>query len=465
MLPYIPSLPISYQDALPILKALNGHGPKASDFNKYWQGVGLGYRGVEYNIGPSPSNIVLNLVNEQENTITPIWNVIGIINGTLSDEVVILGNHRDAWTAGGAGDPHSGSAALNEVVRSFGTAIKKGWKPLRTIVFASWDGEEYGLLGSTEFVEEYMPWLSKAAVAYLNVDVGVSSSNLIASACPLLQNVLYAATDLVLSPNQTIPGQTVWDLWGGRLGTLGSGSDFSSFIHAAGIPSVDMGFRPNDKSPVYHYHSNYDSFTWMNTFGDPGFHYHIAITKVWNILAASLIESPIIALNTTSYTLALSAYLSTLREKASKSPDLAIRALEFPAVSQAIASLLNATLDFDANATALASSIPESIPWWKWWQKVKLFYQVGHLNQRLKYFERKFLYADGLDGRPLYKHTIFASEIHLGYMGITFPGLRESVENLDLDGVAVRFSPSFYLCVLLFFFSFFFFFLFLFPQQ
>ena len=442
--PSIPSLPISYQDALPILKALNGHGPKASDFSEYWQGGGLGYRGVEYNIGPSPSNIVLNLVNQQEYTTTPIWNVIGIINGTLSDEVVILGNHRDAWIAGGSGDPHSGSAALHEVVRSFGTALQKGWKPLRTIVFASWDGEEYGLLGSTEWVEEYIPWLSEAAVAYLNVDVGTRGTTFAGAASPLLQNVIYAATDLVLSPNQTIRGQTVRDLWDGQLRTLGSGSDFSPFIHAAGVPAIDIGFGFgfSQDGPVYHYHSNYDSFAWMDAFGDPGFHYHIAITKTWALVAAALIESPIIALNTTSYAIGLSSYLSTLREKASKSSDPAIRALSFPALSEAISSILNATSAFDAHAAALASSINESIPWWKWWRKVKLFYEVRQVNEKLKHFERKFLYADGLDSRPFYKHTIFAPEIWLGYAGTTFPGLRESVENLDLHGVEVSFYLS-----------------------
>lgn len=150
-IPSIPSLPISYIEALPILKSLNGHGPKASDFNKFWtKNAGLGYKGVKYNVGPSPDNLQLNLVNEQEYVTTPLWNVIGVINGTLADEVIILGNHRDAWIVGGAGDPNSGSAALNEVIRGFGQALRLGWKPLRTIVFASWDGEEYGLLGSTE---------------------------------------------------------------------------------------------------------------------------------------------------------------------------------------------------------------------------------------------------------------------------------------------------------------------------
>jgi N-acetylated-alpha-linked acidic dipeptidase len=150
----------------------------------------LGYKGVKYNIGPTPDDLVLNLINEQEYVTTPLWNVIGIINGTIPDEVIVIGNHRDAWIAGGAGDPNSGSAALNEVIRSFGVALQTGWKPLRTIVFASWDGEEYGLVGSTEWVEEYLPWLSSAAVAYLNVDVGTNGPNFKLAAAPLLSQVV-----------------------------------------------------------------------------------------------------------------------------------------------------------------------------------------------------------------------------------------------------------------------------------
>lgn len=441
LIPSIPSLPISYQDALPILKALNGHGPKASDLNQYWHGGGLEYKGVDYNIGPSPSEIVLNLVNEQEYTTTPIWNVIGIINGTLPDEVIVLGNHRDAWIAGGAGDPNSASAALNELIRSFGVALKKGWKPLRTIVFASWDGEEYGMLGSTEFVEEFLPWISKAAVAYLNVDVGVKGPNFNAAASPLLKKAIYAATSLVPSANQTIPGQTVHDLWSGKLPTLGSGSDFAAFQHVAGVPCINMGFGGSLQVPVYHYHSNYDSFAWMEAFGDPDWHYHVAITKVWALLGAAMVESPVIALNTTDYALGLSSYLSIVRRKVSESPDPSIRALSFPAISKSINSLLNATSAFDTRAAALASSIEESIPWWKWWRKMKLYYEVREVNEKYKYFERKFLYAEGLDRRPFYKHTIFAPSYWRGYKGITFPGLRESVENLDLGGVEVSIVP------------------------
>src|SRR5699024_6043363 len=118
-IPSIPSLPVSYKEVLPLLKALNGHGPKASDFNQWWQGGRLGYKGVEYNIGPTPEDVVINLYNQQEYVTTPLWNVIGTIKGIIPDEVVVLCNHLDAWIAGGAGDPNSGSAVLNEVVRSF----------------------------------------------------------------------------------------------------------------------------------------------------------------------------------------------------------------------------------------------------------------------------------------------------------------------------------------------------------
>ncbi|MCJ1389954.1 hypothetical protein MMC18_002812 [Xylographa bjoerkii] len=427
-IPSIPSLPISYMDALPILKALNGHGPKASDFNKYWQGGGLGYKGVDYNIGPSPMNIVLNLVNEQEYVTTPLWNVIGVINGTIPDEVIVLGNHRDAWIAGGAVDPNSGSVAMNELIRSFGVALKKGWKPLRTIVFASWDGEEYGLIGSTEWVEEYLPWLSSSAVAYLNVDVGTGGPAFRSSASPLLNKAVYEATSLVLSPNQTVKGQTIRDLWSGHIGTMGSGSDFTAFQDFAGVPSIDLGFGPDKSSAVYHYHSNYDSFDWMDKFGDKGWHYHVAITKVWALLAANLVETPIIQFNTTDYARGLGTYLQKVVDKAASSPSAGMKAVRFKELEHAIAHLLNKTTSFDRYATSLAGEIQEGVPWWKWWTKAKLFVKVKKVNDKYKYFERQFLYAGGLDSRSWFKHVVFAPGLWTGYAGDVFPGLTESID-------------------------------------
>jgi N-acetylated-alpha-linked acidic dipeptidase len=454
-------------DAIPILTALNGHGPSAKDLNKYWQkNSGLKYKGVEYNVGPSPDNLVLNLVNEQEYVTTPLWNVIGVINGTLADEVVVIGNHRDAWIAGGAADPNSGSAALVEVVRSFGEALAKGWKPLRTIVFASWDGEEYGLIGSTEWVEEYLPWLKIANVAYVNVDVATTGPIFKASASPLLNKVLFDTISLVPSPNQTIPGQTVGDLFNGHISTMGSGSDFTAFQDFAGIPSIDLGFGPDPEAPgdagkaVYHYHSNYDSFHWMNTYGDPGFHYHATTAKIWALFTARLAEAPVIPLNATDYAVAIQGYIDDVERKldakiagtATEQDDAEARfrptivgsngdidalKLSFKSLHKAAKKLKKAAIKHDTFAAQLAAQAGEDIPWWKWYSKLRLYYQIRKVNTKYKFLERQFLYERGLDGREWFKHVIFAPGLWTGYSGAVFPGLVEAIEGGEW-GVAGR---------------------------
>ena len=410
--PSIPSLPISYSDALPLLKALNGHGPNAADFNEFWQGGGLGYKGVEYNIGPSPENSVLNLYNEQEYVTTPLWNVIGTIKGSIPDEVIVIGNHRDAWIAGGASDPNSGSAVLNEVIRSFCKAQEAGWIPLRTIVFASWDGEEYGLIGSTEWVEENLSWLSKSGVAYLNVDVATAGSSFIASASPVLNKAIYEATGLVSSPNQTVEGQTVRDVWGGYISSMGSGSDFTAFQDFAGIPSLDLAFKRGEKDAVWQYHSNYDSFHWMDKFGDPDWKYHIAVAKIWSLTAAYLLERPVLSFNATDYAVGLSEYLDSLKSKSVASTDAH---LDFTPLDTAISSLTDTAAEFDAHTSSLARKLGEDLPWWKFYKKIRLLFQIRAANDKYKIFERKFLHEEGLDGRNWFKHVVFAPGLWTGY--------------------------------------------------
>jgi N-acetylated-alpha-linked acidic dipeptidase len=428
-IPSIPSLPISYRDALPLLKSLNGHGPNASTFNKYWQGGGLTNEGVSYNIGPSPDSLVLNLMNDQEYVTTPIWNVIGTINGSIPDEAIILGNHRDAWIAGGAGDPNSGSAAFNEVIRSFGLAMKAGWKPLRTLVFASWDGEEYGLLGSTEWVEEYLPWLSASSVAYLNVDIGAVGPQFDVSASPLLKKAIFDAIGMVPSPNQTAKGQTVLDTWDKNVHTMGSGSDFTAFQDFAGIPSLDFGFKPGSNTPVYHYHSNYDSFHWMDAFGDPGWHYHVTTARIWALIAASLCESPVLRLNATDYAAGLRTYLESVKEKERQSRIHEEKKFSFRPLDHATTKLAHAAVRLDSYTADLIVRLSEDVPWWQWWKKVKLFYEVRNANSKYKMLERQFLYPGGLDDRPWFKHVVFAPGRWTGYAGATYPGLVESFED------------------------------------
>lgn len=450
--PSIPSIPISYADAIPLLKALNGHGPQASDLNKYWtKNLGLGYKGVKYNIGPSPEDVVINLFNEQEYVTTPQWDVIGIINGTIPNEVVVIGNHRDAWIVGGASDPNSGSAVLNEAVRSIGKALEAGWKPIRTIVFASWDGEEYGLVGSTEWVEEYLPWLSGANVAYVNVDGGASGPHFSASAAPLLNQVLRDATHLVPSPDQSVPGQSVGDVWGGKISTMGSGSDFTAFQDYAGIPSVDIGFGGNGSGPVYHYHSNYDSFHWMSEFADPGFVYHRTMAQVLGILIGELTDVIIIPFGATEYADALDGYLDKVEAKlqsvdtelATEAEIFAIRgsvtseevigsedAFEesLKKIRHSISEFRDKAVKLDEKAAWARDKLEHGIPWWNIIEKAKLGYAIAIVNEQYKFIERHFLFEGGLDNRSWFKHVVFAPGLWTGYAGAVYPGLVESID-------------------------------------
>lgn len=423
---------------------MNGHGPKASDFNEYWnRNLGLGYKGVDYNVGPSPEDVVLNLFNDQEYVINPLWNVIGVVNGTIPNEVIVVGNHRDAWIAGGAGDPNSGSAVLNEVIRGVGKALEAGWKPLRTIVFASWDGEEYALIGSTEWVEEYIPWLSEANVAYVNLDVAVKGPTFSAAAAPLLNQLLRDVTHAVPSPNQTVEGQTVGDVWDGKIRTIGSGSDFTAFQDHAGIPCIDFGFGGDDHSAVYHYHSNYDSFYWMSEFGDPGFVYHKAMAQVLGLTVAKLVDSIIIPFNASEYAIALDGYLDQVeaklepgRKPATEEEIFSIRGSftsedvvgsedafrnGLDKIRQSTAELRIKTLELDESAAWANEQLEKGIPWWNIIAKIRLGLTIIKVNKQYKYLERAFLFVGGLDGRDWFKHIVFAPGLWTGYAGGKFP--------------------------------------------
>lgn len=309
--PRIPSIPISYRNAGPVLAALDGYGSIPN--RTIWKGN----LSAQYMSGPNPG-ATLSLVNQMNETYTNIWDSIGIINGTSEDEVIIIGNHRDAWIVGGAADPNSGSAVMVELSKAFGALLKTGWKPKRTIVLCSWDMEEYGLVGSTEFVEEYIPWLSKAAVSYLNVDVATSGPVPDISATPELHTLVTETMKKVVFPNigtaDLYPQQTLYDVWtnlSAPLGVLGSGSDYTSFLHN-GIGSVDLGAVNGKKDPIYHYHSNYDTYYWMTKFGDPGFNIHKAIGQYLSLLAYHLSSDEVIPYNVTTYTDRLQAYYTAL---------------------------------------------------------------------------------------------------------------------------------------------------------
>ena len=255
VVPGIPSLPLSWVEAQPLIKALDGYGPTGAEVNRTnW----VGAFNASYSTGPNPS-VTLSLSNEMEDNTTTIWDAIGIINGTSQDEVIIIGNHRDAWIVGGAADPNSGSAILVELSKAFGKLTATGWKPKRTIVLASWDAEEYGLVGSVEFVEEYLPWISKAVVSYINIDVGASGPNPDISCTPDLAEIAITTMKKVVYDNyRGMNNLTLYDVWkglGGEVGVLGSGSDYTAFVHN-GVSAIDMGAGPGKTDAIYPYHSN-----------------------------------------------------------------------------------------------------------------------------------------------------------------------------------------------------------------
>ncbi len=242
---------------------------------------------------------------------------------------------------------------------------------------------------------------------------------------------------LVPSPNQSTPGQSVRDTWDGKVGILGSGSDFTSFQDFAGIPSADMGFRNVASDPVYHYHSNYDSFAWMQRFGDKGFHYHITAAKIWAVLAAYLAEKPVIGFKLSDYAEALEKFVEDLDNLAKDLPDETLRGIRFLTLANAVEELKRKANVFDKVAYIVEEKVRKRIPWWRWWTRASLYRKVRHTNRRYKYFEREFLYERGLDRRSMFKHVVFAPGYWTGYAGATFPGIRESLEAGNRTNVEV----------------------------
>lgn len=483
----IPALPISYREVQPILKSLNGHGVKAPES---WKGALKGY---DYSIGPN-SNVSLNLYNQQIYNITPLWNVYGEIEGENRDEVIIIGNHRDAWIKGGAGDPNSGSAVLIELARALGELKNSGYKFKRSIILQSYDGEEYGLLGSTEFGEFAGKHLQRKVVAYINLDVAVSGKQFHLSASPVLNELLKDILKKVAYPDKKVGSlydhyKETRDL---KIGNLGSGSDYTVFLEHLGIPAVDLGFGGAKDDPIYHYHSNYDSFYWMSEFGDKGFVYHNTVAKYLALLIYEISEHRVIRFGLRDYAESLILYYNdTVAGIPDKWFSKRVNNLEeflkhdiqdrdfihdatqgkyhdfspypFPELMEEfqcphdpfhvmhdvehhknltlgdiishtyddLKTLLNSTTHFDEKSKELQSKYEsDDLPWW---QRVVLHFEINHHNKLIQYFERNFLYYNGLHERTWFRHIVFAAGRYTGYAGQTWPGIREAVEDEDID--------------------------------
>ncbi|KAF8897846.1 hypothetical protein BD779DRAFT_1432452 [Infundibulicybe gibba] len=363
-IPGIPSLPISWQNAERLLEEID---------NPHQE------RDILKSLSGKPSSATIKLVNNVDNKVTPIWNAMASIPGHIRNEVVVIGCHRDAWVMGAA-DPTSGTVSLHEIIRGFGALLKNGWKPLRTVVIASWDAEEYGLVGSTEWGEDFSKWISDHVVSYINVDVSVAGSRWGAGGSPSLAHLIKRTALDVAHP--TIAGKTLWDARddeGPFTGTdeeifntrevdetylnmyladkkerhasqtgipaLGSGSDYTVFLQRLGVASTDQGFGFTPTDAVYHYHSVYDSQRWQETYADPGFQRHAAVAQHLGLMALRLIDSIVIPLNTTQYALELSEYLAKVE---SLTPDLHLAAKpDFSSLHDAIHRVQTASFDLD----------------------------------------------------------------------------------------------------------------------
>ncbi|EPS95363.1 hypothetical protein FOMPIDRAFT_1132669 [Fomitopsis schrenkii] len=322
-IPDIPSLPISWANAQVLLEEIEEGG----------------------------QNRTIKLVNHVDDRIIPIWNTLGVIPGHIKDEVIVLGNHRDGEPSCvmGATDPSSGTASAHEVIRGLGALLRLGWKPLRTIVIASWDAEEYGLIGSTEWGEDFADWIDEHVVAYLNLDSSVSGSRFSASGSPSLAYFLRDAAESIAHP--TKPGLTLWDarndqgpLFGKTgehfdaeaqavyedelaqmatddigVGVLGSGSDYTVFLQRIGVASTNNGFSSTRSDPVYHYHSVFDSERWQELYADPGFLRHIAVAKFLGVQTLRLADAIVLPINTTNYAVQLGKYLDGVERLAERS--------------------------------------------------------------------------------------------------------------------------------------------------
>ncbi|MBQ4914478.1 M28 family peptidase [Maribacter sp. MMG018] len=431
----IPVLPISYEDAQPLLAALEG--PVAPES---WRG-GLP---ITYHIGPGPAKVHLKLKFDWQ--ITPAHNVIATMKGSeYPDQWVMRGNHHDAWVHG-ANDPISGMVALMEEARAVAQLGKQGHKPKRTLVYCAWDAEEPGLIGSTEWVEDHKKELQEKVVAYINTD-GNGRGFLGAGGSHSLQAMVSEVAGSVTDPQTKVSvkeRRIARDMVQGsdgsfKLYALGSGSDYTPFIQHAGIAALNLGFGGENAGGEYH--TIYDTYPHYKRFKDPDFAYGIALANTAGRITLRLANADVVPLDFQQWHTTVSGYLDeimSLTEKMRKEVEKhnkLVKANAFdlsadpkkPAKSPELKAMVP-YLDFSPlqnELSTLKSTIDE-------FSKLKTDHlskeQKSQLNQKLIKAEQMLTSEKGLPRRPWYKHQIYAPGFYTGYGVKTLPGVREAVE-------------------------------------
>lgn len=404
-LPRIHTLPLSYGDAEKLLQHLDGPNVPAG-----WQG-GLPFA---YHIGPGPVEAHLQI--DMDESVRPIWNVLGYIRGvTAPDKLVVIGNHRDAWNYG-AVDPGAGTSVMLEVARVFGALVREGYRPQRTIVFASWDAEEYGLLGSTEWVEEHRLRLAEHGIATINLDAAVSGHWFNAAGSPLLKPLLRDILQRVPAPQgfeslsslalrqQSLRGQVPAPANLLRIGDLGTGTDHAPFVFFAGIPSMFLYFSGDYGV----YHSVYDNFLWMEKFGDPDFLYHRALAQLCGLLLQRLAGDDILPFDIAAYATEMLRHAEELQAE--------LRQQQAPHELDG-RILLEQCRDWQQAAQELSlQAIPPD------------GYDFSALNHELAQFEREFIVPAGLPYSSWYRHQLYGPDLQTGYAPVVFPGIRYHIQ-------------------------------------
>ncbi len=429
----IPVLPISYGDALPMLRELTG--PVAPET---WRGA----LPITYHIGSGPARVRLKVSFDW--SLKTLYNVIARIEGsTYPDEWVIAGNHHDAWV-NGAEDPTSGMVTVLEAGRALGELLKQGWRPKRTIILCGWDGEEQGLLGSTEWVETHEDELKQKAVAYLNSD-STSKGWLNAGGSHSLERFLNEVARDVEQPRaarggESGPTKSVWtvmkehrleqarsdedkkelneraDL---RIGALGSGSDYTPFLQHLGIASMNTGFGGDGGGGIYH--SVYDSFAWYSKYGDPTFEHGRALSQVNGTIIMRLANADVLPFEFGNLAETMGRYVAeidklTMRGKRQRDIDLS-------SLKSGVKVLEETARRYeDALGRAGATGF----------QQVR---QTKELNKLLYQSERRLTSEQGLPRRPWFRHQIYAPGFYTGYGVKTIPGVREAIEEKQWNEV------------------------------
>ena len=442
----IPVLPISYHDAKPLLEALSG--PVAPHD---WHG-GLPFA---YHIGPGKTTVHLKVAFNWD--IVPCYDVIAKIKGAkYPDEWVIRGNHQDAWV-NGADDPISGQASMLEEAKSIGDLLKTGWKPDRTLVYCAWDGEEPALLGSTEWVEEHEKELQQKAVVYINSDnnergfLFAEGSHALE---PLMDEIAKSVIDPqtnvsvferakahdAISTTNTEAREKILAEKDLKLGAMGSGSDYSSFIQHAGIPALNLGYGGEGSGGEYH--SIYDSYYDFSTFKDPGFHYEVALAQTAGHAVLRMADADVLPFDFTHLYKTINGYadeLLTLLNNERQSTEVQnelIKKGDYKVGEDPTKNLIAPEvkpevpyLDFSPLQNALIN-LKKSADSLKvvYENKIKNNSVTADFNQSLYQAEQQLLSKDGLPRRPWYKHTIYAPGFYTGYGVKTMPGIREAIE-------------------------------------